>query len=286
MVDTSLPQPSGRFEWLQVDAQPTLACEAMPRRAPHLITTRRWALGRAQEPDAGAWAEVERAIGRPLVRVRQVHGADVLVRHAGDAPARTMASADIIVSDDPTTAIAIQTADCVPLLIADRRTGAVAAAHAGWRGLAAGVPAVAVDALCRHFGSRSADLVAAAGPSIGACCYEVGPEVFERFTSTHPPGAAVARWFFRTPQPTPHNRSMKQLAPPKAGHWFFDSWRAVRDQLEWAGIAASQIFVAELCTASHKEVFCSYRRDGASAGRMAAVIGPEAACFQPPTGSR
>ena len=76
-----------------------------------------------------------------LVRVRQVHGADILVRRVGDDAADTLPEADIIVSNDPTVAAAIQTADCVPLLLADRRTGAVAAAHAGWRGLAAGVPA-------------------------------------------------------------------------------------------------------------------------------------------------
>ena len=94
-----------------------------------------------------AWDEIADAMGARLVRVRQVHGADILVRRVGDDAADTLPEADIIVSNDPAVAVAIQTADCVPLLLADRRTGAVAAAHAGWRGLAAGVPRIAVDAL-------------------------------------------------------------------------------------------------------------------------------------------
>src|SRR4029078_13150461 len=95
-------------------------------------------------------------------------------------------------SNDPLVAIAIQTADCVPLLLADSRSGAVAAAHAGWRGLAAGVPAAAVSALARAFDARPADLVAAVGPSIAAPSYAVGPDVAERFTAARVWRCAVA----------------------------------------------------------------------------------------------
>ena len=239
-----------------------------------MITTRIWALGAGKNGDSDpAWAEVAAALDRPIVRVHQVHGADFLVRRAGDAPLTARPDADIIVSNDPAVAIAIQTADCVPILIGDRRTGAVAAAHAGWRGLAAGVPRATVDALAREFGSRPGDLVAAAGPSIGACCYEVGPEVRQHFEEAGWPESATSRWFFARAQPTMANPSMAGLrAEPRPGHWYFDSGRAASDQLEAAGVTRDQILVAALCTASHPLALCSYRRDGAGTGRIAAAI--------------
>jgi YfiH family protein len=205
--------------------------------------------------------------------VHQVHGADILIRRAGEPARPDLPDADIILSDDPSVAIAIQTADCVPILITDRCTGAVAAAHAGWRGLAAGVPRVAVEALTREFGSRPADLIVAAGPSIGACCYEVGPDVRGRFEEAGWPEAATSRWFFTRPQPTSGNPSMAGLrAELRPGYWYFDSGRAASDQLESVGAPRDQIFVAGLCTASHPQALCSYRRDGSGAGRMAAAI--------------
>ena len=274
MVDTRLPQPNDSFRWVQVASRPALVCRALEPIAQHLMTTREWELGtRSTADEDRAWGEVAAAFGVELVRAHQVHGADVLIRRVGDAPATTLTDADIIVSNDPNVAIAIQTADCVPILIADRRTGAVAAAHAGWRGLAAGVPRVAVDALRREFGSRPADLVAAAGPSIGACCYEVGPEVRHHFEQAGWAESTTSRWFFTRAQPTVGNPSMAGLGTePRPGHWYFDSGRAASDQLESAGVPRDQILVAELCTASHPGVLCSYRRDGAGAGRMAGAI--------------
>jgi YfiH family protein len=274
MLDTRLPQPNDSFRWAQGEPGPALVCRGLEAFAHHLITTRTWAL--AAGTNDAAWAEVAAAMivspGR-LVRVHQVHGADVLIRRAGDAPLATLSNADIVVSNDPTLAIAIQTADCVPILIADRRTGAVAAAHAGWRGLAAGVPRVAVNALAREFGSRPGDLVAAAGPSIGACCYEVGPEVRQRFEEAGWPASTTSGWFFTRAQPTPRNPSMVGLRTgPRPGHWYFESGRAASDQLEAAGLSRDQIFLAELCTASHPGVLCSYRRDGVGAGRIAGAI--------------
>ena len=121
------------------------------------MTTRVWQLGMPAVDSSAAWDEVAAAVETTLLRVHQVHGADVLVHRAGDRreTGPNHPRADVIVTNDPAIAIAIQTADCVPILIVDRRTGAVAAAHAGWRGLAANVPRVAVDALVREMGSRS-----------------------------------------------------------------------------------------------------------------------------------
>jgi YfiH family protein len=252
-------------------------CGGLEAFAHHVMTTRTWALAAGRNCDEDtAWAQVAAAMvvsADRLVRAHQVHGTDVLIRRAGDAPVSGLPNADIIASDDPTVAIAIQTADCVPILIADRRTGVVAAAHAGWRGLAAGVPRVAVQALAREFGSRPGDLVAAAGPSIGACCYEVGPEVRQRFEEAGWPASTTSGWFFPRAQPTHGNPSMAGLrTDPRPGHWYFESGRAASDQLESAGVPRDQIFLAELCTASHPGVLCSYRRDGVDAGRIAGAI--------------
>jgi hypothetical protein len=187
--------------------------------------------------------------------MQQVHGASVVVKRAGAAPDASLVEADVIVTDNPSTVVAIQTADCVPLLMADERTGAVAAGHAGWRGLAAGVPGVAVTALARHFGARPADVIVAIGPSISAACYEVGLDVRQRFEAT-PFVNRLQSWF---PGET------------RAEHWLFDGRQAARDQLLDAGVAEANIHASDLCTFSNKEL-CSYRRDGRAAGRMAAAI--------------
>jgi hypothetical protein len=232
--------------------------------ADHVFTTRPWALGSSVVATDADWQPVAAALDvdlAHLVRAHQVHNASVVVCREGDGGfdatrARTT-GADIIVSNDASLALAIQAADCVPLLIADARTGAVAAAHAGWRGLAARVPSVAVEALTREFGSRPEDLVAVIGPSISAERYEVGGDVRDRFQAAGCAAALIDRWF------RPGDRR---------GHWFFDGWRSARDQLEAAHLRPGNIHVAALCTASHPEALCSCRRDGTGAGRVAGAI--------------
>jgi YfiH family protein len=263
-----LPKPGDGFEWVDVAGRPALVCRALAVTSPHFFTTRDWPFGSPAASDG--WGELTRAAGvTRVLRVRQVHGADAVVVRRGEPPFDAPPAADIIVSDDPSSAIAVQAADCVPLLVADSRAGVVAAAHAGWRGLAAGVPAAAVATLARLFGSRPADLVAAVGPSIGACCYQVGADVREQFAEGF--GGAATTWFHDAPAPVDGNRPFRELTPTP-GKWFFDAWAAARDQLEDAGLPPHRIHVASLCTASHPQVFCSYRRDGAAAGRMLGVI--------------
>jgi YfiH family protein len=255
------PQPSGGFQWVQAAGGPALVCGALRPLADHFFTTRDWALGSRSPSDDGDWQPVAASLGVDaghLARLHQIHGAAVVVKRAGDRmAAEARPDADILVSRDPLIAVAIQTADCVPLLIADAETGVVAAAHAGWRGLAEGVPAVTVAALTREFGSHPADLVAAVGPSISADRYEVGADVRARFEAAGFPAARLARWF---------------LPGRRPDHWQFDGWRAAGDQLESAGVSRGNIHVAALCTATYPDLFCSYRRDGKGAGRMAAVI--------------
>jgi polyphenol oxidase len=239
---------------------PALVCEPLLPFAEHLFTTRGWTLGRdAAEPSGrNGWDQVAEAMGvesDSLSRLRQVHGATFVV--AGQASA-SLPDADIILSNRTNQAVVVQAADCVPLLIVDGRIGVVAAAHAGWRGLAAGVPGETVSALNREFGSRPDELLAAIGPAIGPCCYEVGDDVREAmiraFGETHARG-----WF---------------TAGRAIGKWMFDTWASARAQLEMTGVPAGQVFGAGLCTASHPDVFCSYRRDGPPAGRIAAAIRP------------
>jgi YfiH family protein len=158
------------------------------------------------------------------------------------------------VSIDPGVVLTVRVADCVPLLIADRATGAVAAVHAGWRGTCAGIAQRAVAALTRGFGSRPQDLSAALGPSIGPCCYETGPSVREALKRAGWPADATEAWF----------------QGPAGRH--FDLWRANAEQLIRAGVDPESVFVCGLCTADHPGWFHSYRRDGERAGRLAGYI--------------
>src|SRR5262249_21096286 len=149
----------------------------------------------------------------------------------------------------------------------------IAAVHCGWRGLAAGAPRIAIETLAREFDTSPSDVVAAIGPSIGPCCYEVGVAVHDAFEKANLGCADLTRWVLPEAQPTERNPSMQSVpAVARAHHWFFDAWTSTRDQLVNARVPSDRIFVAELCTASHPEAFCSYRRDGRAAGRNAAVI--------------
>jgi len=207
---------------------------------------------------------------RHLARARQVHGCAAAAASTG---ADDLPEADILYSDDPALAMAVQTADCLPILFGDSRTGAVAAAHAGWRGLAQGAPVSAVRALEEQFGSRPSDLVVAVGPSIGACCYEVGDEVRHRFLEAGFSPDLLSRWFLDAPRRSDENPPSTTVPrPPRSGRWYLDLWQASRQQIETAGVPPAQISVAELCTASHPRLFSSYRRDGGGAGRLAGAI--------------
>jgi hypothetical protein len=254
-------QPNDGFEWVQAAGGRALVCVPLRPFADHLFTTREWALG---SPAGGAdadWEPVAASLAvdaAHLIRLHQVHGASVVVRRPGDGrPLQPRPDADIVVSDDASVALAIQTADCVPLLIADRVTGVVAAAHAGWRGLAAGVPGVTVAALTHEFGSAPANLIAAVGPSISAERYEVGEEVRAKFLASGWPADRLERWFRTAARPD---------------HWLFDGWESVRDQLVSAGVPAGSMHSASFCTSANPDLFCSYRRDGRGAGRIAAAI--------------
>jgi YfiH family protein len=257
------------FAWRRHGWGAALVSGPLAGLADHFFTTRQlWLRGEREMED---WAALAATIGVPkdrLLRLNQVHGRRAVVHRAG-APERTRAGgsplrldeeadwprADILATDDPGVALVVQVADCVPLLMADARGGAVAAVHAGWRGTAADAAATAVETLSREFGSRAEDLVAAIGPSIGPCCYVVGEEVMEAYRAAGF-GWDLSRWFSRDGD----------------GALRLDLWTANRDQLLAAGVRADAIHLCGLCTASHPEWFASYRRDGPGTGRLAAVI--------------
>ena len=254
----TLPKPTGEFEWTQESWGPALRCTALSETATHCFSTRQLALSGAREEDGGSWLPLARALNldakiESIVRLRQVHGAEVFEASRATAAKGRYAAwpeADIVISRDPLLALTVRAADCVPVLLADRHTGAVSAIHAGWRGTAAGAVLAAVQALTWRFGTEPRNIVAAVGPCIGPCCYTVGEELIPQFKS-HPD---ASRWFDRA-------RGLR-----------LDLWQATRDQLERAGVAPQQVHVSELCTFDHPEVFHSYRRDGKAAGRLVAAI--------------
>ena len=274
-----LPPPTRPFAWRRIGRGNRLAlvCTALDAVAVHAFTTAEWPLGRRRpgpQPTANAdWTDVAEAIGlepRALARATQVHGTSVLV--TDDMPA-DRAEADILVSTTRDIGVAVQTADCAPVLLADLSGRGVAAVHAGWRGLAAGALAKGVEALARRAGCRPADLVAAVGPSIGACCYEVGDDVRREFLDGGFGADCVDVWFRRTARASATNPSLPGLPPEaRAGRWYLDVWQAAVDQLVGAGVLAAHVHVAGLCTASQPLFFCSYRRDATGAGRLAAAI--------------
>lgn len=265
--------PIDGFVWTSEAWGPALRSSALGGTADHFFTTRQLRL--RGEGEVEDWRRVAATIGVPparLLRLTQVHGRAVFVHRGGDGRPAAQDSlgggtptdpgtdvdwpeADIAMTDDPTVALAIQVADCVPLLLADALTGAVAAVHTGWRGTAAGAAQAAVEAFRREFGVDPERIVAAQGPSIGPCCYEVGDELIDAFRAGgFAPG--IDRWFVRGDR----------------GELALDVAAANRDQLIASGVRADAVHVPNLCTASRPDLFASYRRDGPGTGRMAAVI--------------
>ena len=192
--------------------------------------------------------------GRPTI-LRQVHGVFLVTTAAlddsGDAPEADGAIA--FERDRSAWCPAVRTADCIPLLLAAEDGSAVAAVHAGWRGIAGGIVKRAVASL-RGRDVPSSRLVAAVGPAIGGCCYEVGDEVAE--TVACAVGVDVAR-----------------ITRRQGRRFRLDLGLAVRLQLSQAGLSDPAIHVAPWCTACSNGLFFSYRGDGAGTGRQMACIG-------------
>jgi YfiH family protein len=249
------PAPGGQFRWVETLSGLVLACEPLERTARHAFTSRQL---RLRGDSLDGWTKTASAVGcgvGAVRRVRQVHGADVQV--VDDTPPDgAWPIGDALVTCAPGVALAVVTADCVPVLLADPVSGAVGAVHAGWRGTAADVTGAAVRTMAEHWDIPPARLVAAIGPSIGACCYEVGEELVGAFAAAGHDQASRRAWFSQDGD----------------GRLRLDLWAANRDLLLRAGLSASQIHLAGLCTRTHLAWFESYRAEGAAAGRMTAVV--------------
>jgi purine-nucleoside/S-methyl-5'-thioadenosine phosphorylase / adenosine deaminase len=247
------PQPSGAFAWTQEPWGRALRCTRLP--APHLFTSRDLVL----RDDEHEWTAVAASLGvtrERLLLVKQVHGVHVAIARKGRTEDWQRPEADAIVTDDPHVAIGVRVADCAPVLLFDPVRNVAGAAHAGWRGTAAGTSVAAVRALAVTFGSRAADLIAAIGPCLGRCCGEVGPDVVAAFRAGGADEPSLHAWF----------------TPGQGDRSFLDLERANRDQLERAGIDPSRIFESGLCTKTHRARLHSYRGDGAAAGRLLGAI--------------
>jgi YfiH family protein len=243
------------FQWTTTPAGRCLVDSALSTFARHLFTTRQLQFRDGSvDADYGAIARAFDVPSSSIVRVRQVHGKDVLTIDSRDAvPLPGAAAADAVITTSPGVVVSVRVADCVPILMADRARRVVAAIHAGWRGTAAGVARETVLRIS-GLGIDPASLVAAIGPSIGPCCYQVDLAVQRTFAhawSNH------ERWF----------------TPDGSDRWTLDLVRANQDQLVDAGVPLGSVSIAGLCTADNLEDFFSYRREGAGTGRMVAAIG-------------
>jgi hypothetical protein len=207
-----------------------------------------------------------------LIPLKQIHS-DVIhtISSAGGESHKGDASA----TSRPDLLLAVQTADCVPILLVDPKKRAVATVHAGWRGTLTRIAAKAVGRMQMEFGSRPQDLLAALGPSIGPCCYEVGAELVTKFTAQFEDAADYFDEARSGEEPNPlqwlNMAPPGHQPPPKNVH--LDLREANRSQLKSAGLRDANIFVSDLCTACRTDLLFSYRREGPQSGRLLSVIG-------------
>jgi len=190
-----------------------------------------------------------RAPGWPIMKLKQVHSG--IVADIDDTSAASDAvEADAAITNLKGVMLAVQTADCVPILVSEIHGAAVAAIHAGWRGTAARIAETTILRLCEKFSIDPTELTASIGPHIGVCCYEVGNDVVETL-------ANPAVFESRSEWAKPH----------------LNLGAANRQQLLEAGLPEQNIEISTLCTRCRADLFHSYRRDGKSMGHMLSVIG-------------
>jgi polyphenol oxidase len=207
-----------------------------------------------------------------LAPLKQIHSDAIHLFTAAPAHA---CKGDASVTNRASLLFAVQTADCVPILIVDPKKRAVAAVHAGWKGTLARIAEKAVGRMRLEFGSKPSDLLAALGPSIGACCYEVGVEFVTKFNAQF----ADASEYFDEPRTGDEPNPLQWLSMAPPGHQppprnvHLDLPKANRAQLLAAGLRPQNIFLSALCTACRTDLFFSHRREGTLSGRLLSVIG-------------
>ncbi len=184
--------------------------------------------------------------------VWQVHSAEVILANEPVPGQRWITQADSMIANRPGVVLSMRFADCTPVLFRDPVRGAIAMAHAGWRGTVQGIAAATVRAMTEAFGSRPADIQAAVGPAIGPDCYQVGEEV-----------VAAVRAYFGTADGLIRR-------DPGDGSAYLDLWAANRLDLQRAGV--EQVEVAGICTASNTSDWFSHRAEHGRTGRFGAVL--------------
>ncbi len=211
----------------------------------------------------------------PLITLRQIHS-DII--HCVSEPPQAELTGDGLVTSTPGMLLAIQTADCLPVILADTKHRAVGIFHAGWRGTIKRIVEKGVGEMRRHFGTRPRDIRAAIGPGINSCCYEVGAEVRESFESQF----SYADKLFREVEesdPVREKYPMLFLTARAPGHSefpkkiFLNLKEANRRQLRAIGVPARHIAVSPFCTACRTDLLFSYRAERGRTGRMMAVVG-------------
>ena len=213
------------------------------------------------------------------ITLRQIHSDRVHRLDESSPQGREAVRADALITRERGLLLVVQTADCVPILLADTKNHAVAAIHSGWRGTLRRIAQKTLGRMRMEYGTRPKNVIALLGPSIGKCCYQVGSDVARDFDSQFP----EAREWFEGPfdvlargENDPNWLPWLTMRPP--GHappplrLNLDLIAASRSMLAQAGVPAGQIFSTDLCTGCRADLFFSYRREGKT-GRMMAVIG-------------
>ena len=211
----------------------------------------------------------------PLITLRQVHSE---VIHAVSGSAEHPLVGDGLVTSTTGIILAVQTADCLPVIIVDPRNRAIGVFHAGWRGTQKRIVEKGVGEMLRHFGSRAADLKAAIGPGVHSCCYRVGSEVRDQFESQFDYAAELFHeskesdevrerypLLFLTARAPGHSELPKKI--------FLDLVQANRRQLMAAGLRAKNITASRLCTSCRVDLLFSHRAENGVTGRLMAVVG-------------
>lgn len=214
--------------------------------------------------------------GTPILGLSQIHSA--IVEIAGPEAQGKICKGDGLMTAQPGVLLAVQTADCVPVLVADRKRRAVAAFHAGWRGTVKRIVENGVGRMRMEFGCEPEDLVAAIGPAIGACCYSVGEEVISEFDSQFAYAAELFHEVYggEALETTYPATFLSQSAPGHASsavRTHVNLIEANRRQLLDAGLKAEAIQAVGGCTSCQQELFFSHRASRGHAGRMMSVIG-------------
>ena len=213
----------------------------------------------------------------PLVTLRQIHSD--LIHPVTDVPGQLLAG-DGLITRTPGLLLAIQTADCLPVILVDIKHHAIGVFHAGWRGTVQRIVEKGVGEMRRNFGTHPKDIHATIGPGVHKCCYQVGQEVRDRFESQF---AYASELFHETKESDEiHERYpllfLTARAPGHSEHVlpkkiFLDLVEANRRQLLDAGVPAKQISASPLCTSCQTDMLFSYRKEKEAAGRMLAVAG-------------